>query len=112
MNLEISNDLRLELLQALAARKNTPQDVKDLTTIGRPKGAKSPGSGIPKGVRVYDCDRQLIGEWDSSALAGEAMNAPFHRIKVACQTNKRFFNNDRNYFFAEYFELPKKPATR
>ena len=106
--IEISNDLRIELLNALAARKDTPKDVKELTAVGRPKGCKSPGSGIPKGVRVFDSERNLVGEWNSSALAGEALNTPFHRIKTACQSNKRFFDNDRNFFYAEYFELPKK----
>lgn len=108
--IEISDDLRVALLQTLAARKNTPEHVKELSPQGRPlsqKGMKKPGSGIPKGVRVFDSERNLIGEWNSSAEAGEAMNTPPHRIKLACQKETHFFDMDRVEYYAEYFELPK-----
>ena len=110
--MDISEDYRIELLQALAARKNTPKDVQDLKPIGRPKGHKSPGSGIPKGVRVYDSNRQLIGEWNSLREASDEMNTPGHRIKVACQRQSKFYNMERVIFYAEYFELPKKSVER
>lgn len=114
MDITITNDLRLELFEAIAKRTNTPGDVKDVSPQGRPsqKGTKKPGAGIPKGVKVFDSERNLVGEWDSVGLAGEAMNTPYHRIKVACQKGTHFFDMNRTEYFAEYFELPKVAKTK
>ena len=106
--IEISDDIRISLLQTLAARINTPQHVKEVSPWGRPLGRKSPGSGIQKGVRVFDLDRKPIGEWDSSREAAEALNTPQHRIKVACQNETKFRDMNKVEYYAEYFELPKK----
>ena len=107
--MEINNDLKLALLEALQQQKNfTKESLRGLGGCKHKSSTRS-GSGIKKGVRLLDENRNTIGEWDHVSYLCEEKDLQLHKIRTACQSNRSFTSRDNTItYYAEYYILDKK----